>query len=235
MMQNDTCLGGPHGSFPTTAWSEIRRQDWDRVMLGYWKPVFVYIRATWNKSVEDAKDLTQAFFTYFLQKDYLARMHPERGSFRSYLRMTLKHFLIDAARHEAARTPSTRLVALEGTFEELDRIGLAAAGESPEDLFDRQWFETVFSEAVKELRARLVAAGKERYFEAFRQYCLAEKSDEGATYDGVAARLGLKESDVRNYLTHCRRALRDLLRARVREYVSSDDEADEELRAILQR
>lgn len=245
MNERDTVLGGGRGSFPTTMWSDILsagdpsdaacRERWNRLIQNYWKPVYAFIRATWRKQVEDAKDLTQAFFTYFLQKDYLSRMRPERGTFRSYLRQALRHFLVDAARYQASRQPSTGLVALDGTFEELDRIGLAAQGETPEQLFDREWFATVFDASVKDLQSLLLAQGKERYFDVFRAYCLGEDRRESPTYGEVAEKVGLKETDVRNHLTFCRNALRQILRARIRDYVSSDAEVDDELQQVLNR
>lgn len=239
-------MGGRRGSFPTTIWSDILSAGdptnpaaavhWNRLIQAYWKPVYAFIRATWKKQVEDAKDLTQSFFTYFLQKDYLSRMRPERGTFRSYLRQALRHFLVDAARYQAARQPSTKLIALEGTFEELDRIGMVAPGETPEQLFDRQWFDTVFEGAVQNLQSLLASQGKDAYFAVFRAYCLDEESKkEDLTYGEVAERLRMKETDVRNYLTFCRKALRQILRARIREYVSSEAEVDEELKQVLDR
>jgi hypothetical protein len=95
---------------------------------------------------------------------------------------------------------------------------------------------------VAELGRKLAADGKQVYFDVFRAYCLedsqssrsrAGEPDEGPTYGDVAARLGIKESDVRNYLTLCRKVLREILRERIREYVSGEDEIDRELGAVL--
>src|SRR5262245_9712599 len=106
MTDRDTSIGGSRKGFPTTIWSDIiaagdssdpqSRDRLDRLLRTYWKPVFAYVRSSWRKPVEDAKDLTQAFFASVLQKGYLSRLDPDRGSFRGYLKKALKHFLIDA-------------------------------------------------------------------------------------------------------------------------------------------
>ncbi|HUQ93453.1 MAG TPA: hypothetical protein VM120_17355 [Bryobacteraceae bacterium] len=74
----DTDIGGPSGKFPLTRHSAIeftRSQDtgvreraYSVILAGYWKPAYKYIRVQWNRSNEDAKDLTQAFFAAALEK-----------------------------------------------------------------------------------------------------------------------------------------------------------------------
>jgi len=53
------------------------------------------------------------------------------------------------------------------------------------------------------------------------------------TYGSVAKRLGLSESDVRNYLSFCRARLREVLKEGVRETVDHPGDVEEELRALL--
>src|SRR5262249_26029430 len=58
--------------FPTTRRSAItgfhsddpaeRSRSLDTLVRAYWKPVYKHVRLRWGKSVEDAQDLTQAFF-----------------------------------------------------------------------------------------------------------------------------------------------------------------------------
>jgi RNA polymerase sigma-70 factor (ECF subfamily) len=42
---------------------------------------------------ETAKDLTQAFFEQFLEKNYLRQVDREKGKFRSFLLASVKYFL----------------------------------------------------------------------------------------------------------------------------------------------
>ncbi|MBI2932920.1 MAG: sigma-70 family RNA polymerase sigma factor [Planctomycetes bacterium] len=233
--------------FPTTLWSDIlaatdpTRSDYrdalERLCRAYWKPVYVFVRTRWGRTIEDATDLTQAFFAHLLEKGIGASVHPDRGSFRAYLKRALKNFLIDAHRSDAARRPAQgALFSLEASRDECERLMPAAADEPPESAYDRVWFRCLIDESVRELEAMLRHEGKGAYFDVFRLYCvdpLKSGADESLTYGDVAARLGLQETDVRNYLAFCRAALRKILRGRIRDYVDSDEAVEVELQELL--
>lgn len=234
---DDTSIGGPAQAFPSTVWSRLEaardpshpeyRRGLDHLLSSYWKPAFTYIRIAWRKPVEDAKDLTQAFFARLLEKSFVAGFQPERGSFRRYLKQALKYFLINAERDASIRRPEGPLLSLEATSEELAKISPASPEETPDAAYDRQWFSDLVDSAIRELEATLGRDGKADYFRVFRCYLLEDASS--TTYSQVAARLELRETDVRNYLHHCRVALRQILRDRIREYVESDSDVEREL------
>ena len=102
MARHDTTMGGSRACFPDTAWSVIagtedvgeRRARLDRLCACYWRPVYRFVRASWSHSVEDAKDLTQAFFCRILSSDVLARFEPGQSRFRHYLKGVLRKFLL---------------------------------------------------------------------------------------------------------------------------------------------
>jgi RNA polymerase sigma factor (sigma-70 family) len=258
MATRDTVIGGSQKDFPSTIWSDVlgagdpsspdQRKRLNDLVRAYWKPVFAYIRSAWRKPVEDAKDLTQAFFTYVLERKTLERLRPERGSFRGYLKLALKHFLIDAERSASARRPEKPLFRLEATAEQLDRLVPVAPDESPEEAYERQWFRCLLEPAIHELKDRLAKDEKAVYFEVLRLYLIdpalaprtvgrsvshAGGTFEVPTYRDVAARLGIKETDVLNYLAYCRRALREILTARIRDYVATEGDVPAELEAFL--
>jgi len=256
-MAPDTNIGGTPRAFETTVWSDILtaanpespkyRECLDRLFRTYWKPVYAYVRAAWRKKNEDAKDLTQAFFAHLLEKDTLARMHPERGSFRGYLKIALAHFLIDAERHESVRRPAKPVFRLDAREADYERLEPAAPGEEPEAAYDREWFRGVLDTAVDDLRVELIQEGKAVWFDVFRMYCLEPggltkgtretivMGDDmpGVTYELVARRFAVSETQVRHYLAYCRGSLRRLLRKRVREYTAREEDVDPELQAIL--
>lgn len=239
-------MGGPDRPFPTTIWSDIlaagnagspdSKQKLEQLLRTYWRPVYVYIRAAWGKTIEDAKDLAQAFFTHLIHKDYLSGARPEKGSFRGYLRTALKHFLIDAERSASARRPDGHLFSIEASTQELADLGTPKDRENPDQAYDREWFRGLVLSAVEDLRALLAKEKKETYFEIFRIYCIDAPEDELArpTYREVADRLGIKETDVRNHLNYCRRHLRPLLQQRVRNYVAHESEVAPELLRVFQ-
>src|SRR5262245_36662081 len=88
--------------FHTTRWSVVLsagRQDSvsaERALAELcrvsWYPLYAYVRRL-GHSPEDAKDLTQEFFSRLLAKNWLAQADPARGRFRTFLLATLKHFL----------------------------------------------------------------------------------------------------------------------------------------------
>ncbi len=246
MGRGDTSIGGANQGFPTTVWENVRvaidpnhpecRAKMGELLAVYWKPVYTYIRRDWNHGVEEAKDLTQAFFATVLERGQLAGVSEAKGSFRNYLKGALKHFLLNDKKAAAVRRGGKPMFTLNASASELERLGIAASTESPEDMYDREWFRVLFESAVQELRRALTEEGKGAYVRVFESYCQvggigAARSDpsETPTYRNLARDLGIKVTDVRNYLTACRRRLREILRVRIAEYVAGEEEVEEEL------
>lgn len=239
----ETSLGGIGRGFVTTIWSDIlaagdasapqHREALERLVRTYWKPVHVYLRMAWGKSVEEAKDLTQDFFTHILERNRLSRFQRERGSFRAYLKQALRNFVVDDWRAEEARRPDQPMFRLDATREELERLEPTSPIDTPERAYDREWFRCLFRSSVDDLRILLDGSGKRKYFEVFRTYFPDSvgpaEADRPPSYREIARRLGITETDVRHYLAYCRRSLRELVRRRIREYVASEEEVDWEM------
>lgn len=91
--------------FTTTHWSVVlaagqqktpaSREALEELCRTYWYPLYVFVRRH-GYGPQDAQDLTQEFFARLISKHLLARAQPERGRFRSFLLISLKHFLADA-------------------------------------------------------------------------------------------------------------------------------------------
>jgi len=89
--------------FDTTHWSVVlaaRGESADAQMAleklcrVYWYPLYAFVRRQ-GHSPEDTEDLIQGFFARLLQRKDLETVQRERGRFRSYLLVSLKHFLIN--------------------------------------------------------------------------------------------------------------------------------------------
>ena len=73
------------GAFPSTQWSVIRQAGTrgspsyvtaiDTLCRLYWKPVYGYIRVARASAVEEAKDLTQEFFSGLIEKFLVFRKY----------------------------------------------------------------------------------------------------------------------------------------------------------------
>ncbi len=231
-MDPDTAIGGARGPFPSTqlslleaaaAGSGLPNEAMERVMALYWKPVYGFIRAKFRKSNEDAKDLTQGFFASAIERDFLARFDPAKASFRTYLRMAVERF---AAGQYAAANRQKR-----GGGVEIEPLGdQAAAGDSPEQVFEREWQRQLFALALDDLRAHSEARGKQVQYEIFVAYDLAE--GERPSYAALAERAGITEASVTNYLAWARRMLRQFVNERLRGVTAGARDVGEEMRRV---
>src|SRR6266851_3932781 len=94
----------PDLRFTTTHWSVVlmagqadspqANEALEKLCRTYWYPLYVFVRRQGN-SPEDAQDLTQAFFSRLLEKNYLAKADRDRGKFRTFLLGSLKNFLLN--------------------------------------------------------------------------------------------------------------------------------------------
>ena len=245
MVDRTTELGQGGSSFPSTRWSRLlkskdgERPDYraglERILLEYWKPVYVYVRRAWGKSNEDAKDLTQAFFTEVIEKDLLARYAPERGRFRNFLKSALKNFLADE--HRAAgrqkRGGGKIRIPIDAEVAPLEEMAAAPGHETPEACFDRAWANEILAAALFDLQRILKEEKREAAFQALELYDLAPPPGESLGYREVAQRLKRSEAEVKADLAYARQRLRQALAERVRLYCEDDQEVFTELNDIL--
>ena len=218
-----------------------RARSFDILVRAYWKPVYAHVRVKWNRSTDDARDLTQGFFARAFEKRYFADYDPAKALFRTYLKTCLDRFVMEAARGERREKRGGGAVRLSLDFDvaedELRRLG----PRNPEDVdacFDAEWTRSLLAAAVDALEVVCTEKGKEAYFAVFRRYVL---DGDGAASDGkarpsyaaVAAELGLTASDVTNYLSWARREFRRVILEKLREITATEDELRAEARALI--
>lgn len=234
-------MGGSRFRFPDTSWkvvlsakdrdSEKYRENLEKLVSMYWKPVYVYIRLGWVKSNEDAKELTQEYFSVFLERDYLKSVEPDRGKFRTYVKTTLKHFLIDVKRKGqtekrggfAKRLSFDQLPVEQRDFE---------SGDDPSEAFDREWAKAVLEAGVIKMKESLVAKNKEKYVEVFEEY-YDRKLPERLTRKQIAEKLGITEQNVKDYLIAAKNQLSKAVREEIRNYVTDDTQVEPEIKFIF--
>jgi RNA polymerase sigma factor (sigma-70 family) len=214
-----------------------RRRGLEIIAAAYWKPVYKLIRARWNRSSEDARDLTQEFFARVIEKDFLADFDPGRGRLRTFLRACVDAMVKNDAR-DAGRLKRgggvTALLSLD--FEtaegELALAGIASPGDRADDLFDKEWVRSVFALALARLRAACDAKGTAVRFRVFERYDV-EDQEPRPTYAAIATELGLAATDVTNHLAWARREFRRVVLDTLREMTASEDEFRREARDLL--
>jgi RNA polymerase sigma-70 factor (ECF subfamily) len=224
--------------FHTTRWSVVvsaqggrsgARVALEKLCQAYWYPLYAYVRRQ-GMGVHDAQDLTQEFFARLLEKGWLAGVDREQGRFRSWLLAAMKHFL--ANEWNRARTQKRGGGAMLFSFDELDaenRLRHEPATDSPEQIYDRRWAMTLLDQVMARLRTEMAGAGKLAHFEALKFCLTGEKSG----YAEVGARLGMTEGAVKVAVHRLRERYRALLRAEIAATVTTEEETDDELRALL--
>lgn len=239
----ETTLGGSREQFPETVWSSVlaepdpaapgAQEARDRFCALYWRPVYRFIRTAGRASIEDAKDLTQEFFGYFLEGGLLGKYRQEKGRFRSFLKGVLRRFLSEARRDGAAQKRGGGKTIVSLDVSDLESARPLAGGEgTPEEAFDRQWARDVLTESLAGLRKALSAEGKADCLRVYEAYELSP-SQEGPSYGDLGRSMGLTEHQVKNHLDVARERLEQIVRERLARGVSSPRELADEMNELF--
>lgn len=225
-MARETSIGGTRRAFEPTVWTIILAAR-DRKELGalferYWRPCYFYIRRR-NHDVEDAKDLTQGFFTDFLERDALAAVSRSKGRFRSFLLACLDHYLANEYDRRKAKKRGGKVLSLD--FEGAETEFAQTKGETPEKLYRRQWAVALIDRGLEALKKEMGPR-----FDMLREYVTG--ASEGSLRE-AAGRLGLTESNVKVIIHRARRRYKELLRAEVARTVEDRREVDDELKELF--
>ena len=228
-------------SFDTTRWSIIaaaRGSDPEaaRVALStlceaYWYPLYAFIRR-WGADPDDARDLTQAFFTSLLERRDIEHVRPERGRFRTFLLASAKHFLLTEAARGRATKRGGGMSPLSLAFDEAEgRYQFEPVDEAtPETLYERRWALTLLERVIAAVEAKWQQSGRRVEFDVLKASLLGEGPPGG--YAAAAERLGTTEGAVKTAVHRLRKAFRAQLRAAIAETVSDPAEVDEELKYL---
>jgi DNA-directed RNA polymerase specialized sigma24 family protein len=228
-MDPDTDIGGPLHKFPVTNHSAIvgarsddefiRRRAFDTILTSYWKPVYKYVRLKWQASNEDAKDLTQGFFTNAFEKNHFASYEAAKASFQTFLRTCLDGFVANERKAGGRLKRGGAIDHYQFDFaaaeDELAAHAMAST-LSPEEYFHREWVRWMFTMAVETFRERCVESGRVVHFQLFERYDLND-DDADVSYASLAKEFGLEPTTVNNYLAAARRDFRRIVLEKFRE------------------
>ncbi len=229
--------------FATTSWSQVlaaqggsstsSRKALEALCTAYWYPLYAFVRLQ-GYDPEQSLDLTQAYFTELLEKDYLKDVDPSLGRFRAFLKVSLKHFLSKERDKAQAlkRGGQARVISLDGQdaearyrFEPVDRL-------TPEDVFERRWALTTIERVLGKLREEFSEAGKEEEFQSLKGYLTGEEPK--IPYQNAAEELGISEGAVKASVHRLRQRFGRQLRQEIAETVADPQEVDDEVRHLLQ-
>ncbi len=203
--------------FHSTLWTVIEgarageETQRNEFILRYRAPVVSFIVR--RGLAGESEDLAQEVFIRIFTQDVLEKADPSKGRFRSLLLAVTRHVIGTHLQKQGAQKRGG------GQVVALGEIDVAAEGE--ED-FDREWVAHLLEVAL----ARL---GREHpsYHETLGRFLFEKQS-----YDEIAGTLEKTVSQVRNHIHRGRTKLVQYLREEVRQYSISEEDYQEELRAL---
>jgi RNA polymerase sigma-70 factor (ECF subfamily) len=230
-------------TFATTRWTRVLAAQGASTQSGtalaelcaaYYAPVHSYIARTAH-DLGDARDLTQEFFTGLLAGRVIAGAEREKGRFRGYLLGAVKHHLADTRdRLTAAKRGAghEHVPLVSGTDTSPGRECSVPAAQVPDAFFDRQWGLAVLDLALAALAAEHERQGKGEQFQLLKPWLTGNAG--GASQSAVAVQTGLSDGAVKVAVHRLRKRFRDLVKAEIAQTVSTEEEAREELRYLIE-
>lgn len=233
----------PHG-FPSTAWSAIlgaqkaddkeRQQAMERLISIYWRPLNKVLQMQWNVTHEEAKDLTQEYLTQFIEKDLVDSVTKEKGRFRSYVKATLKHFMLNRFRDQKRqkRGGGKRIIGLDETDEA--SLKSSKKTDSPEHIFERELMCSILDQSLKDLKEHYQRKNMENYYNLFLTYYVNnDPSKKSIHYEDLEKRFSLNSHQVKNRLAELRVNFRKIILGYLRDGLSSDSDLMSEIKEVF--
>jgi len=229
------------GHFQTTSWSLVlaaARQPTESAETAlaklcqlYWYPIYAFVRRR-GHSQDDARDLTQEFFSRLLEKNYLKDADPARGRFRSFLLGAVRNFLANEWNRGQAqkRGGGVLTIALDPETAEGRYAAEPASQGTPESLYERQWALTLLDQVMTGLREEYTRDGRLEHFEKLAPYLTG--GDE-PPYAAIANQWKGSAGAVKAAVHRLRKRYRQLLRQKIAETVLTPEDVDDEIRFLL--
>lgn len=225
-------------AFPETRWSVVlNAQDDDPEALAqlcqtYWFPLYGYARRM-GHSVDDAEDLTQAFFERLLSREGMKRVRLREGKLRSFLLTGLKNYATEQWRRSVSekRGGGRAMIAIDALDAE-QRLALEPAENvTPEVEFERRWAKEIMRRALARVEKAYCSADKGAVFSALRDQLDTESLSR--SYQEVGVMLGISANAARFAAFKLRKRYREMLREEIQETVASAKDAEEEFAHLL--
>jgi RNA polymerase sigma factor (sigma-70 family) len=227
--------------FATTHWSVVlaagradspqAQRSLEQLCQTYWLPLYSYVRRR-GYAEADAQDLTQGFFEWLLQRNWLGRADQQRGRFRSFLLTSLNGYLAnewDKAR--AQKRGGGRTISLPFNAADTHCGWEPADNVTPEQSFEWRWALTLLDHVMSRLCAEYARQDKAQLFEQLKPCLLGDRSAQ--PYALLASQLGITEGSVKVAVHRLRQSYRQLLREEIAHTVARPEEIEEEMRHLF--
>lgn len=234
--------GGLEPLFVTTRWSVVltakdlaspeSASALEALCRQYWYPLYALVRGM-GYAPHDAQDLTQEFFARLLAREYLRVVDPEKGRFRTFLRMALRRFL--ANEWEKARTQKRgggiRPMAFDSALAEVRLQQDPSNMLTPDRAYDRRWALALLQQALGRLEREYDGAGRLEEFELLKPHLTAERGS--IPYAELGVTLKTSEGAARVAIHRLRKRFREVFSATVADTVATPDDVDAEMAHVL--
>lgn len=232
--------------FPSTRWTIVMRvkagsetvaaEAVSQLCKNYWYPLYAYVRRS-GYGRESAEDLTQDFFARLVEQEILGRAQPEKGKLRTFLLTVMKRFLLNDRARSSARKRGGGNETVPINFDEgEDRYGHEPAdqGQSPDELYEKQWAATLLARVMDALRRDYRSRGMESRYDLLKE-ALWWNSNE-TSYAALADQLDMTGNAVKQAVLRLRQQYRKRLSDEIRITLDTDDESavNEELRHLVE-
>lgn len=238
MSSSPSACNNQDGGFQTTQWSLVisagdgkhvdSKQALEILCQRYWMPLYVFARRTGYQR-SDAQDLTQAYFERLLEKDFLADANRDRGRFRTFLLTSFRYFLANERDRQATRKRGGDAVILSLDFDGGESLhdGALSIDSTPDEMFDRQWAETVLGRVMGRLQREQERAGKGREFSELRPFISGRSAE--LSLKTVAENLGATDAAMRMAVSRLRSRYREILNLEISETVATSEDVAAEI------
>lgn len=212
-------------AFPTTVWTHVRSaKDGDssqlsHILVRYRAPIVGFLR---RKGVREdlAEDLAQEVLLRVSKRDFLRKIDPALGKFRTLLLSVTRHVLSEELKRERAQRRG-------GDVRRVDGSGLIDQLGGKEDaVFDQIWVRELVEYALRGLEEDSKKRGLP-LADAFRLKYL-----EGLSQEEVAERLGCGLFNAKNHVYYGKLKFKELLLAAIKDYCANAEEYEDELRRL---
>lgn len=229
---------GRGAQFAATSWTVVMAakqtgspgagEALEKLCETYWYPLYSYVRRKGNDP-HKAQDLTQEFFFRLIRENYLGAVDRRRGKFRSFLLAAMNHFMSNQRDYERAakRGGGQTVFSLDETDAEDRYLREPASTLSPEKIFERSWFLTLFDQALARLRTEQEAAGRGEVFEHLKQFVVDDAA--AGDYNAAARKVGMTANAVAVTVHRWRERYKRLVHDEVVRTVADPSEIEEEL------
>jgi RNA polymerase sigma factor (sigma-70 family) len=223
--------------FATTHWSVVLTAQGqspaaeaalETLCRTYWKPLYAFIRRE-GHPIEEAQDLTQEFFARWLERRDFNAVRKEKGRLRSYLLVSLKHFLANARDRAIAikRGQGQRPISLDEIIAHQRNEPEPFEILSPDEVYERRWALTVLAGLEVDYRR----AGKALLFEQLKRLLTDEFGRPSQA--AIGSQLGMTENAVKQAFHRLRGEYRQRLREQIAHTVATPAEVEDELRHLI--